>query len=213
MMAEEEKEDPPPEATAALVERTEVPTEDTEAAPQVPTRPSRTVAVRKLAARYRGNRRPILLIASVAASVGLAVGLYFFQYRPDRQIDAAAAGQAVQAASDGVVAVLSYSSDTLDRDFANATPHLTGDFLNYYNKFSSTVVAPAVRDKHFTQKAAVIRAAASQLRPEAAIVLAYVNETVTSADKKDPLMTPSIVRVTLTKVDGSWLISKLDPIG
>jgi Mce-associated membrane protein len=215
-MTAEKDEDPSPEATATTLESPDVATEATEAAevaPPAPTHPSRMVAVRRLAGRYRANRRSILLIALVMGSAGLTAGLYFFQFRPDRQIDDTAGEQAVRAASDGIVAVLSYSSDNLERDFANATPHLTGEFLNYYNKFSSTVVAPAVREKHLTQTAVIIRAATSQLRPESAIVLAYVNETVTSADKKNPTMTPSIVSVTLTKVDGAWLISKLDPIG
>jgi Mce-associated membrane protein len=187
--------------------------EDAEAAPADTSRPPGMVVASNLASRYLANWRPIVLTALVVASVGLAAGLFFFQYRPDRQIDDAAADQAVRAASDGAVALLSYSSDSLDRDVANATPHLTGDFLDYYNKFTSEVVAPAVRQKHLTQKAVVVRAAVSQLHPQSAVVLVYVDETTTSAEKKDPLKTPSIVRVTLSKVDGSWLISKLDPVG
>jgi Mce-associated membrane protein len=111
------------------------------------------------------------------------------------------------------VALLSYSSDSLDRDFDNAKGYLTGDFLTYYSKFTQEVVAPTVRTKHLTQKAVIVRAAVSQLRPDSAVVLEFVNESTTSIDKKEPLMTPSIVRVTLAKVDGSWLISKLDPVG
>jgi Mce-associated membrane protein len=200
-------------ATEATVESPDVPTEDTEAAPPVPTRPSLMLAAQKLTDRCRTYRRPILLIASVVASAGLALGLFVFQYRPDRQVDDDAAAQAVRAASDGAVSLLSYSSDSLDRDLAEAKTHLTGDFLTYYTKFTAEVVTPAVREKHLTQKAVVVRAAASQLRPESAIVLAYVNETVTGADKKNPLTTPSVVRVTLEKVGGTWLISKLDPVG
>jgi Mce-associated membrane protein len=212
------EEDPSREGAETAVDNPEAPIEGAEApvgangAPS-PGRPSVMVVVRSLAGRCLANWRPILLTALVVAAAGLAAGLFFFQYRPDRQIDDAAADQAVRAASDGVVAMLSYSSDSLDRDFDNARSHLTGDFLAYYNKFGAEVVAPAVRQKHLTQKAVVIRAAVSQLHPESAVVLAYVNETVTSKDKKDPMMTPSIVRVTLAKVDGSWLISKVDPVG
>jgi Mce-associated membrane protein len=175
-------------------------------------RPCRTRVIRGLTSRLRAKWRPILLTALVLAAIGLAAGLFFFQYRPDRQIDDAAAQQAIRAASDGTVAVLSYSSDNLDRGFANAKSHLTGDFLVYYNKFSQEVVAPAVRQKHITQKAVVVRAAVSQLHADSAVVLLFVNETTTSKKNPKPLMTPSIVRVTVTKVDGSWVISKLDPL-
>lgn len=177
------------------------------------TRPTDMVAIRRIAGRSVANWRLILATALVVAAVGLAAGMFFFQYRPDRQIDDAAAQQAIRAASDGAVAVLSYSSDNLDRDFANAKSHLTGEFLAYYDKFSQEIVGPAVRNKHLTQKAVVIRAAVSQLQPTSAVVLEFVNQTTTSTEKKDPLMTPNSVRVTLAKVDGSWLISKLDPVG
>ena len=68
--------------------------------------------------------------------------LYFTQYRPDKQTDAAVAQSAVNAARDGTVALLSYKPDTLNQDFAAAKSHLTGDFLNYYDQFTKQVVTP-----------------------------------------------------------------------
>jgi Mce-associated membrane protein len=70
-----------------------------------------------------------------------------------------------------------------------------------------------VRQKHITQKAAVIRAAVSEMHPDSAAVLVFLNQTTTSKDKPQPLITASSVRITLMKVSGSWLISKLDPLG
>jgi Mce-associated membrane protein len=151
--------------------------------------------------------------ALVFASVGLAAWMYFFQYRPDRQIDDAAARRAIRAASDGAVASLSYSPDSMDRDFAAAKSHLTGDFLGYYDKFTKEIVTPMVQQKRIAQTATVVRAAVSELHPDSAVVLVFLNETTTSKDKREPLTTPSSVRITLTKVNGSWLISKLDPFG
>ena len=147
------------------------------------------------------------------AAVGLAACLFVLQYRPDRQIDDAAARRAIQEASDGAVATLSYSSESIDRDFARARSHLTGEFLAYYDKFTKDVVMPTVKEKHLTQTATVIRAAVSELHTHSAVVLVFLNETTMSKDKREPLKTPSSVRITLTKVSGSWLISKLDPFG
>jgi Mce-associated membrane protein len=174
--------------------------------------PGRTAAMRRLIARSLELWRSILLAASVIAAVGLAAGLFFLQYRPDRQLDDAAARRAIQAASDGAVASLSYSTDNMDRDFANAKSHLTGEFLRYYDTFTKQIVTPAVKEKHITQTAAVVRAAVSELHPDSAVVLVFLNETTTSMDKQQPLITPTSVRITLTKVSGSWLISKLDPL-
>jgi Mce-associated membrane protein len=73
-------------------------------------------------------------------------------------------------------------------------------------------VVPAVQKKQLTQTAAVVRAAVSELQPDSAVVLVFLNETTVSKDRPQPLITPSGVRITLTKVGGSWLISKLDPV-
>jgi Mce-associated membrane protein len=170
-------------------------------------------AVDRAASQILAHWRLILLTASVIAAVGLAACLFVFQYRPDRQIDDAATRRAIQAASDGAVATLSYSSDSMDRDFAKARSHLTGDFLAYYDKFTKEIVVPAIQQKHLAQTVAVVRAAVSELEPHSAVVLVFLNETTVSKDKPQPLITPSSVRITLTKVGGSWLISKLDPVG
>lgn len=157
--------------------------------------------------------RPILGAVLVAAAIAVASGLFFLQYLPDRQIDDAAAHQAIQAASDGAVAVLSYSPDHLDNDFATAKSHLTGEFLDYYTKFSDQFITPMAREKHITATAKVVQAAVSELHPDSAVVLVFVNQNTTTDEKPEPLVTSSSVLVTLKKVNGSWLISKLDPLG
>ena len=167
--------------------------------------------VDRVASRLLAHWGSILLTASVIAAVGLAACLFVLQYRPDRQIDDAAAQRAIRAASDGAVAALSYSSENMDRDFARARSHLTGDFLAYYDKFTKTIVIPTVQQKHLAQTATVMRAAVSELGPNSAVVLVFLNEATTGKDKPQPLITPSSVRITLAKVNGSWLISKLDP--
>ena len=175
------------------------------------SRPDRTAAIDRVASRLLQHWRSILLTASAIAAVGLAACLFVLQYRPDRQIDDAAAQRAIQAASEGAVAALSYSSESMDRDFAKARSHLTGDFLAYYDKFTKEIVIPTVQQKHLVQTAAVVRAAVSELGPDSAVVLVFLNETTTGKDKPQPLITPNAVRITLTKVSGSWLISKVDP--
>jgi Mce-associated membrane protein len=176
------------------------------------SRLDRTAAIDRVASRLLVHWGSILLTASVIAAVGLAACLFVLQYRPDRQLDDAAAQRAIRAASDGAVAALSYSSENMERDFTRARSHLTGDFLAYYDKFTKEIVIPTVQQKHLGQTASVLRAAVSELEPNSAVVLVFLNESTTSKDKPQPLITSSAVRITLTKVDGSWLISKLDPV-
>ena len=138
--------------------------------------------------------------------------MFFIQYRPDQQIGDAATHQAVQAASDGAVAVLSYSYDNLDRDFAKAKSHLTGEFLAYYNKFSQAVHraggAAGATDRDRQSAAGRRLGVASGFGRRVGV---YQPEH-RKQEKTEPLKTASSVLVTLTKVKGSWLIAKLDPL-
>jgi Mce-associated membrane protein len=202
-----------PDSTETAVEISESSLDGADAAPSGETASNKTVVIRRLTQRCLANWRPIVVTALMVATLTLAAGLYFFQYRPDRHIDDAAARQAIRAASDGAVASLSYSPANMDRDFANAKSHLTGEFLGYYDKFTKELVTPMVKEKQISQTAAVVRAAVSELHSDSAVVLVFLNETTLSKDKPQPLTTPSSVRITLAKVNGSWLISKLEPFG
>jgi Mce-associated membrane protein len=160
----------------------------------------------------RAKTAPAILAFLVLASAALAACLLYFWYRPDRAADAAAAKSAITAASDGTVAILSYSPDTLDRDFASAKSHLTGDFLSYYNQFTQQIVGPAAKQKSVKTTAVVVRAAVSELHLNSAVVLVFVNQSTMSADRTDPTLASSSVLVTLTKAHGTWLISSFNPV-
>ncbi len=168
-----------------------------------------TVRVKELS---RGKIPHSLLALLVVASAALAAALLYFQYEPDRATDAVAAKSAIAAATEGTVAILSYSPETLERDFSSAKSHLTGDFLSYYKQFTQQIVAPAAKQKSVKTTAVVLRAALSELHPDSAVVLEFVNQSTASADRPEPTLTASSVLVTLTKADGKWLISSFNPI-
>jgi Mce-associated membrane protein len=162
--------------------------------------------------RRRVKAVPMVLVLLLVALGALATWLYVDQYRPEKQTDAPAAKSAVDAARDGTVALLSYKPDTLNQDFAAAKSHLTGDFLNYYDQFTKQVVTPAATEKKLTTTAQVVGAAPSELHPDSAIVLLFVNQATVSKDRPDPAMASSSVLVSLIKVHGTWLITKFQPI-
>lgn len=103
-------------------------------------------------------------------------------------------------------------TDTLDQDFATARSHLAGDFLSYYDQFTQQIVAPAAKQKSLKTTAKVVRAAVSELHPDSAVVLVFVDQSTTSKDSPNPSMAASSVMVTLAKVDGNWLITKFTPV-
>lgn len=155
---------------------------------------------------------PVVLVLLLVVSGGLAAWLYFSQYRPDEQTDAKTAEAATTAAQDGMTALLSYKSETLDQDVTAAKSHLTGQFLNEYEKRIREVVAPAIKGKNVETAVRVLGAGVSDLHPDSAVVLVFIDESTISKDRPDPVMAASSVLVSLTKVQDKWLITKFDPV-
>lgn len=205
------------EQTAEIDESAEVeeitdvdPAADTKDEDAAPGRRKRGIAGLK----KRPSAKILLSLLSllVVASLALLGGVFYFYYLPDRETDAAAAKNAISAASEGTVAILSYSPETLDHDFSNAKSHLTGDFLNYYNQFTSQIVAPAAKQRSVKTTAVVLRAALSEFRADSATVLLFVNQSTQSKDRPEPTYTSSSVVLNMTKSDGKWLISSFNPV-
>jgi Mce-associated membrane protein len=165
--------------------------------------------MRRRLARWRLVVAAVLVVTAMV----FAATLFCTLYRPDQRVGEAAVHPAIQAASDGAVAVLTYSYDHLYRDFATAKSHLTGGFLTYYSKFADDVVGPMAQKGQLTTTAKVIRAAISDLHPDSAVVLVFVDQNTVSTTKKDPVKTESAFVVTMTKINGSWLIAKFNPVG
>ena len=168
--------------------------------------------VRRQAPSVRSLLGVVGLVAALLISAGVAGWLYFNQYRPDQQTDTAAAKTALDAATNGTVALLSYAPESLDKDFATAKSHLTGDFLSYYTQFTEQIVTPAAQQKSVKTTASVVRAAVSELKPNSAVVLVFVNQSTTSKENPDGAFAVSSVKVSMNKVDGAWLISSFDPV-
>ncbi|WP_442930783.1 twin-arginine translocation pathway signal [Mycolicibacterium sp. 050232] len=155
---------------------------------------------------------PLALVVVLIASAALAGWLYFGQFRTDQQTGEAASATVLKAANDGTVALLSYAPDSLDRDFTAAKSHLTGDFLSYYTQFTQEIVAPAAKQKSVKTTAAIVRSAVSEIHPDSATVLVFVNQATTSAENPNGSFASSAVKVGMSRIDGNWLISSFDPV-
>ncbi|MCB0951028.1 MAG: hypothetical protein KDB44_17500 [Mycobacterium sp.] len=177
-----------------------------------PSEPGSQVGVRRSRGGVRAWAGVMVLAGCLIASAALAGWLYVYQYRPDQQTDAAAAKVALDAATSGTIALLSYAPDSLDQDFAAAKSRLTGDFLSYYTEFTEQIVTPAAREKSVKTEASVVRAAVSDLQPNSAEVLVFINQTTTSRENPDGAFAASSVKVGLKKIDGAWLIASFDPV-
>lgn len=119
--------------------------------------------------------------------------------------------ESVAAAKDSTIALLSYKSDTVEKDLDAAKSRLTGAFKESYSQLIKDVVIPGAKKEHISTTATVPAAASVSATPNHAVALLFVNQSAV-VDKSQPTDTTSSVRVTVDKVDGRWLISGFDPV-
>jgi Mce-associated membrane protein len=150
------------------------------------------------------------LIPGLALLMASAAGYLKWQDGTAREAQAAGV-ESVRSAIDSTVALLSYRPDTVEKDLDAAKGRLTGTFLDAYTSSTHDVVIPGAKQKQVSAVATVPAAASSSATPTHAVVLLFVDQTVT-VGQSAPTNTASSVRVTLDKVDGRWLISQFDPV-
>jgi Mce-associated membrane protein len=162
-------------------------------------------------ARFSWTRLLALgVLPSLALLLALAAG-YLKWLDVSTQQSQTAAEQSVRAATESTVALLTYRSDTVDRDLTAAADRLTGGFRDQYTQLITSVVAPGAKQQHISAVATVPSAASVSASADHAVVLVYVNQT-TTIGSDSPTQTTSCVRVTLDKVHDRWLISQFDPV-
>ena len=126
--------------------------------------------------------------------------------------DAERGGQdAMAAARDSIVAMLSYQPDTAETTLNDSRGRLTGQFLDAYTQLIQTVVIPSAKKDRISAVAKVPATSVMSSESDRAVVLAFVDQTITEGTKP-PTLTTSSVRVSMEKVDDHWLISGFDPV-
>jgi Mce-associated membrane protein len=146
-----------------------------------------------------------------ALALALAVGTGYLKWSAGAADDLAQARtESVRAARDDTVALLTYHADTVDKDLAAARERLTGEFKDAYGELTRQVVVPGAKEKHISSVAKANAAASVSAAENHAVALVYVDQTVTIGAGA-PTDTQPVVRVTLDKVNGRWLVSRVEP--
>jgi Mce-associated membrane protein len=150
------------------------------------------------------------LLPALAFLLAVGAGALKFLDSGVRDSDAAR-DQAMQAAKDSTVALLSYKPDTVEQQLTSARDRLTGAFRDQYTDLTNNVVIPGAKEKQISAVASVPAAASVSADPGRAVVLLFVNQTVTVGTGA-PTDTASSVRVTMEKSGDRWLISEFEPV-
>jgi len=151
----------------------------------------------------------VLLLTSIVLAAVTA--LFLARVHQRQQADTARTA-ALAAARASAVDLLSYDYHHLDADFAKAKSHLTGPFAQEYADTSSKVVQPTATEFQAVVTASVAAAAVKTASASSAVVLVFVNQTSQNTKVPAPHVDQNRVRLTMTKVHGQWLVSKLEAL-
>lgn len=169
--------------------------------------------------KARRWRRPairwiaVVVFVAVLAGAGFEGWLLFERHQKE-----VAAQQALDAAQQFAGKFTNADPDTIDDAVRDITDGSTGEFKNRYVKSISQLRAMLIENK-VTTRGTVVRSAVESVAPGKVEVLLFVKESFSSAALPEPpderpAEPPTDVvgmAVTMEKVDGRWLVSKVVP--
>ncbi|WP_019931526.1 hypothetical protein [Nocardia sp. BMG111209] len=148
----------------------------------------------------------VLFVAAVATSV--VVGYRFWSDREAEQARAASA----TAAQRTLESIFTYDYRTVDNELPKAADNLTQNFRHDYLILIKNDIAPGAKEKELTVRATAEAVGVISTERSHAVVLAYLNQVLTSKDSPQGSVLNTRVRVNLDKDDGHWLVQRIDPI-
>lgn len=158
----------------------------------------------------RGRVLAFVVLPAVALLLAGAAG--YLKWQDNSVRNAQQAGrEAVQAAKDATVAMLSYTPDNVDTQFNDAKNRLTGEFLDTYTLTTNDIIIPNAKAQQISAVASVPAAAPVSADLDEAVVLLFVNQTV-AVGQAPPTDNTMRVQATLERSGDRWLISKYEPV-
>lgn len=158
----------------------------------------------------RDWRRHVLRGAVVAAFVVVlaAAGYLGWQLWQERQV--AQAGQdARQAATDYAQVLTSIDSAKVDENFDAVLDGATGEFKDMYSQ-SSEQLRQLLIDNKASAHGVVLESAVQSATKDKAVILLFVDQSVTNTNVPDPRIDRSRIKMTMEYVDGRWRASKVE---
>ncbi|WP_409435962.1 Mce protein [Mycobacterium sp. SMC-14] len=194
--------EPTTEATPEDVESTAVEPESKAVEEAVVATP-----VEKASAPDRRRRDLLPIAATYLAVFGLVIGLGWQLWQQHRISAAQAAGR--DAAVDYAQVLTSIDSNKVDDDFSTVLNGATGEFKDTYTK-ASVQLRQLLIDNKATAQGTVVESAVQSSSTDKVVVLLMVNQTITNTTRPDPRVDRTRMKMTMQKVDGRWLASKVE---
>ena len=146
--------------------------------------------------------------AGVCAALLAATGGLGWQVWQQHQIKNASL-EAQRAAVSYAQVLTSIDSNRVDENFKDVLDGATGEFKDMYSQ-SSVELRQLLIENKATAHGAVVDSAVQEASKNKAVVLLFVDQSVTNTKLPDPRIDRSRMKMTLEKVDGRWRASKVE---
>jgi len=113
---------------------------------------------------------------------------------------------------DAARALFSYDYRSLDKDFTAALALTTGQFRDEYQKTTKDVVTPVATQYQAVVQAQVVEAAVVQASRDTSTILVFINQATTSTRVQGQKIDQSRVRMQLRRINGSWLVDRVEAL-
>ncbi|REF37314.1 hypothetical protein [Thermasporomyces composti] len=179
--------------------------------------PGETVAQQVGARPSRGSagRRPlswrVWLLAALTLVAVLVSAVLGYRVHTARAVETARV-QALRAGTDAAEVVLSYDHRRLDRDVARARRLITGRFEREYTRFVRTAVRPVAERTGAVVRAEARAASVVSASSQRVVLVLFVNQTTTLAERPEPRVDLTRVRMTMERVGERWLVSRVEAL-
>lgn len=144
-----------------------------------------------------------VLIAATATSALLGSQLW-----RQHQLDEAGR-QAQTAAASYAEALTSIDSGKVDENFTRVLDGATGEFKDMYTQ-SSVKLRQLLIDNKASAHGMVLESAVKSASTDTVEVLLFIDQSVSNAANPQPRLDRSRIKMTMKKVDGRWLASKVE---
>lgn len=147
-------------------------------------------------------------VAGAGAVLLASTGALGWQVWQQHQI-AKASQEAQRAAVSYAQILTSIDSNKVDENFKDVLDGATGEFKDMYSQ-SSVELRQLLVENKATAHGVVVDSAVQEASKNKAVVLLFVDQSVTNTKLPDPRIDRSRMKMTLEKVDGRWRASKVE---
>lgn len=153
----------------------------------------------------RSRLRPRALLAAllVAAVLG-GTGYLAWEYFSLRSQEAART-QAMDAASRFAANLSSYDFNKLQENFSGVTEDATLRFAQQYEQVGSKLTE-LIKKHQAVSKGEVVASGVQSFEEDRAVVVLFVDQTITNTNSPQPRIDRNRMRMTLVRQDGRWLV-------